>query len=130
MPKGNYQYWRFKFLLPYEYLHDITDGDHYPPEPVIILGRCNIKQFIIAVILLGFSINVNRDILIREGMRLVNPDTEIYPDQDYLDYLFGCPVGTIFGFSDPFDNKSISQHIYENLYGVVSFELEEPKCRK
>ena len=130
MPKGNYQYWKFRFLLPYEYRHDVTDGSHYPSENVLILGRCNIKQFIIAAGLLGYYGMVNHVRNIREGMHEINSDTKIYPEEYYLDYLFCCPRGTIFGFTDPFDHKPIPQHIDDNLYGVVTFELEETKCQK
>ncbi len=117
--RGKVEYWRYRFLLPYEYLHD-PHGCHYPPEPAILLGRCNIKQFMAAVELLGVFIGVRHEDNLREQMYIIDRFSREYPEQYYLDFLYGCSVGTVFGFLDPFDELPIGQHISENIYGTVT----------
>ena len=91
-------------------------------QPVNVVGRCNISQFILAVSLLASSSLISHDMIVRDGMRIT--------DSPYiLDYLYGCPPGTVFAYYHYFyDNppgEGRNPHIPENIYGVVTFESRE-----
>jgi len=110
------------FLLPYEYRHTVDSSSHYPPEMVVILGHCNIRQFIEAVDLLGFNHTVNHDRDIKEAMIEFDELNPWMPKTEYKEILDECPPYMVFGFIDVFDHKPAKQHVYDNIYGVVQIK--------
>ena len=91
-------------------------------QPVCVAGRCNISQFILAVNLMASSSLVSHDIIVRERMRIT--------DNPYvLDYLYGCPPGTVFAYYHYFYDNPLGEgrnpHLHENIYGAVTFESRE-----
>ena len=116
--KGKVEYWSLQSSK--------SEPDVLYAFPVKVLGRCNVEQFILAISFLTSS-RVNQDIITRERMCVTDNPYE-------LDYLYGCPLGTIFAYYYHYYNNPPGEgrnpHIYENIYGVVQFETQnssEPK---